>query len=79
MLSFVPAAQFVLDKGEDNLTDYQFNKNVIHHLFCKTCGIKAFGRGRGPNGMEMVAVNVRCLDDVDPTTLPTQHFDGKSL
>ena len=79
MLSFVPSSQFVLDQGESNLTDYQFNKNVIHHLFCKTCGIKAFGRGIGPGGAEMVAVNVRCLDNIDLDEVPTQKFDGKSL
>jgi len=27
----------------------------------------------------MVAINTRCLDDVDATTLNIQHFDGKSL
>ena len=79
VLSFVPKEQFVLDQGESNLTDYQFNKKVVHHLFCKTCGIKAFGRGTGPNGVEMVAVNVRCLDDVDLAQVPTRQFDGKSM
>lgn len=78
MLSFVPSAQFVLEQGEDNLTDYQFNKKVIHHMFCKTCGIKTFGRGVGPGGQEMVAVNVRCLDDVDLERVPTRHFNGKT-
>jgi hypothetical protein len=78
VLSFVPAGQFALDQGESNLTDYQFNKNVVHHLFCKTCGIKAFARGTGPNGAEMVAINVRCLDDIDLAAVPTQQVDGKS-
>ncbi len=79
ILSFVPRAQFALEQGEANLTDYQFNRNVIHHLFCKTCGIKAFGRGVGPDGKEMVAVNVRCLDDIDLDRVPTKHFDGKAM
>jgi len=26
----------------------------------------------------MVAINTRCLDDVDASTLNAQHFDGKS-
>jgi hypothetical protein len=25
-----------------------------------------------------VAINTRCLDEVDATTLQVQHFDGKS-
>jgi hypothetical protein len=76
-LQFVPEDKFTLEKGEDNLTDYQFNKHVIHHVFCKTCGIKSFARGQGPKG-PTVAINVRCLDGVDPFTVKTQHFDGKS-
>lgn len=77
LLSFVPAGAFTLEKGEDNLTDYQFNKKVIHHLFCKTCGVRSFARGMGPDG-PTVAVNARCLDDVDATTLNIRHFDGRS-
>jgi hypothetical protein len=79
MLSFAPAAQLVIDQGEDNLTDYQFNKKVIHHLFCKTCGIKPFGRGTMPDGKEMVAINVRCLDDIDLAQVPTRQVNGKAL
>ncbi|HWO21121.1 MAG TPA: GFA family protein [Kofleriaceae bacterium] len=79
MLAFVPSSEFKLDQGEDNLTDYQFNKKMIHHMFCKTCGIKTFGRGARPDGSEMVAVNVRCLEDVDLATIPTKQFDGKAI
>ena len=78
LLTFVPEGSFKLEKGEQNLTDYQFNKQVIHHLFCKTCGVRSFGRGAGPQG-PMVAINTRCLDDVDANTLKIQHFDGKSM
>ncbi|MBL9014532.1 MAG: GFA family protein [Myxococcales bacterium] len=76
-LQFVTPDKFSLDQGEDQLTDYQFNKNVIHHLFCRTCGIRSFARGAGPHG-PMVAINVRCLDDVNTFDLPTKQFDGRS-
>jgi len=80
ILSFVPAERFTLDKGEANLTDYQFNKNIIHHLFCKTCGVRSFARGDGPKG-PTVAVNIRCLDDVDVFAQvgKAKQFDGKSM
>ena len=78
LLSFVPAQQFTLLSGEDSLTDYQFNKHVIHHLFCKTCGIKPFARGSGPKG-PTVAINMRSLDDVDVEKLAVKHVDGKRL
>jgi hypothetical protein len=77
-LGFVPAAQFKLISGEQDLTDYQFNKKVIHHLFCSTCGVGSFGRGVGPDGSEMAAINVRCLDGVDLETLKITPYDGKS-
>ena len=77
LLSFVPASSFTLEKGEESLTDYQFNRKNIHHLFCRVCGVRSFARGKGPNG-PMVAINTRCLEDVNATTLPLQRFDGKS-
>ncbi len=49
------------------------------HLFCSTCGTQSFARGQKPDGTKMVAVNVRCLDGVDVSTLSPQHFDGKIL
>jgi hypothetical protein len=78
MLAFVPAAKFELKQGEDALKDYTFNTNSIHHYFCTTCGIKPFARGKMPDGSPMAAVNVRCLDDVDLSTLQVHQFDGKS-
>jgi hypothetical protein len=79
LLSFVPADSFVLEKGEDSLTDYQWGKKHIHHLFCKVCGVRSFARGEAPKIGPMVAINTRCLDEVDAASLPTRKFDGKSL
>jgi hypothetical protein len=79
VLTFVPADQFKLTSGEANLTDYQFNKKLIHHFFCKTCGVRSFGRGSDGKGNESVAVNVRCLDGVDTHGMKMSHYDGKSL
>jgi hypothetical protein len=79
ILSFVGANQFKLEKGEDALVNYQFNKKHIDHLFCKTCGIKSFARGKRPDGAEMIAINLRCIDDVDVSKLNTKAFDGKSM
>ena len=79
VLTFVPEAQFKLLSGEDSLTDYQFGKERLHHLFCKRCGTRSFIRGSRPGGEAMTAINIRCLDDVDLAALPTQQFDGKKL
>lgn len=79
VLAFVTPDKFTLEKGQDNLTDYQFNKHVIHHVFCKTCGIKPFAHGKGQQG-EMIAVNLRCLDGIDPFKIvaAAKQVDGKS-
>jgi hypothetical protein len=37
----------------------------IHHLFCSTCGIESYARGKSADGADMVAINLRCLDNVD--------------
>ena len=79
ILTFVPAQDFTLVSGESELTDYQFNKKVIHHLFCSNCGVRSYGRGMGPGGREMVAINVRCLDNIDLASITPMPFDGKSL
>lgn len=79
LLTFVPAGQMKVISGEDALSDYLFNKKQIHHLFCKTCGIRAFGRGAGPDGSTMYAVNVRCLDGVDVDALTITKHDGRSV
>jgi hypothetical protein len=78
LLMFVPAAELTLLSGEDVLTDYQFNHLVIHHLFCRVCGVKSFARGVGRDGAPTVAVNTRCLDNVDVAKLNVTAFDGKS-
>jgi len=79
LLTFVAPEKFGLRAGGEMLADYQFNKKVIHHLFCPDCGVAPFARGKGPDGKEMIAVNVRCLDDVDVAALKPMPFDGKSL
>jgi hypothetical protein len=79
LLTFVQADKFTLLSGESALTDYQFAKKHIHHLFCSTCGVRSFGRGAGPDGKEMFAVNVRCLEGVDPNALEIKQVDGRSI
>lgn len=78
LLTFVPEAAFNLVSGQDALQDYLFNHQIIHHLFCTTCGIKAFARGKTADGSPVVAVNVRCLENVDLDALSVQKYDGKS-
>lgn len=67
--------------GEDDVSDYQFGSNSMHHLFCRHCGVRSFGRGRlDVLGGDFYSVNVACLDDVEPEELinaPVRYFDGR--
>jgi len=78
VLTFAPVQNFELRSGEDALTEYRFNSRTIAHLFCRTCGVESFARGKMPDGSAVIAVNVNCLEGVDPRALKSQHFDGRS-
>lgn len=79
LLHFVPAGQFRLLKGEQNLTEYRFNKKKIAHLICSTCGVESFARGQNRDGTPTVMINVRCVDGVDPHALSIKHINGKDF
>ena len=78
LLAFAPAANFKLISGEGAMTEFQFNKHVIHHLFCSTCGIQSFARGI-QRGAEMVAINARCLEGIEPEQLKVKHVNGRAF
>jgi hypothetical protein len=80
LLAFAPVAQFKLLSGDTDLTSYEFNRHMIRHRFCSTCGIQSFAIGTNPKtGAVMAAINVRCLDDVDADAYRVRKVDGKSL
>ena len=78
LLTFVPATEFKVLAGEDALKEYRFNKHVIAHMFCENCGIEPFGRAKNKEGVDTVAVNIRCLDDIDLKSITLTPVDGKS-
>jgi hypothetical protein len=78
LLWFVPREQLKLSTPDSQLSTYTFNKHVIQHHFCDQCGCAPFGTGVDPQGKKTAAVNVRCLEGVDLTTLKRMPFDGRS-
>ncbi|WP_326524578.1 GFA family protein [Sphingomonas sp.] len=79
LLSFVPADTFTLATGGEALTEYRFNRHVLAHRFCATCGCQPFASGTGPDGKDMVAVNLRCVPDIALDVLDVQNVDGASF
>jgi hypothetical protein len=57
---------------------YTFNSHKIRHRFCKTCGVAPFAEAES-KGQPMVAVNLRCVMELDLKKLKINFFDGASL
>lgn len=79
LLWFVPRDKLELRTPEDAAATYTFNKHVIQHRFCPTCGIHPYAEGTDPKGNRMAAINARCLEDVDLAAIPVRHFDGRAV
>jgi hypothetical protein len=79
LLWFVPADRFTLGSGEGGLATYTFNKQVIKHRFCPTCGCAPFASGKDREGKATAAVNVRCLEGVDLAGVKLISVDGRKF
>jgi hypothetical protein len=80
-LAVVKPEAFRLLAGESSLSDYQYGKKSLHHLFCKQCGISSFEWGVDKNlGGKFYAVKVTCLDNATVDELisaPVTYLDGR--
>lgn len=79
LLWFVPRAALRLTTPESAAATYTFNKHLIQHRFCPTCGIHPYGEGTAPDGNAMAAINLRCVEGVDLDAIPVHRYDGRSL
>jgi hypothetical protein len=70
---------FRLISGEAELTEYLFNTKKNQHLFCRRCGVRAFGIGNDTPMGKMIGVNLGCLEGVSEqelSSLPITYVDG---
>ena len=79
LMWFVPREKLRLLTPENEISTYTFNKHLIKHRFCSTCGIHPYGEGVDPNGNSMAAINIRCIEGIDLASVPVQNYDGLSL
>jgi hypothetical protein len=77
LLWFLPREALRMKTPEDLLSTYTFNKHVIQHRFCPSCGCAPLAFGE-QGGKPMIAVNVRCLEDVDLSEITRVSYDGLS-
>ena len=86
--AFVTGDGFRLTAGADNLSDYRaansnWPEGNIHHYFCRTCGVRGFGRGYldfPPFNGWFHAVNLATLDDAGDAELaaaPVRYENGR--
>lgn len=80
LMWFVPRTALRLKTPEADMATYTFGGHTIRHHFCPVCGMHPFGEGIPPKSDQvMAAVNVRCLEGVEPESYPVQHFNGRAL
>lgn len=76
-LNVKPSA-FRLVSGEEVISRYSTDGSPNHRAFCKRCGVYCFGAGDVAElGGAFCSVNINCLDDVDPSKLAYQYWDGR--
>ena len=78
LLWFVPRQELQLKTPDADAGSYTFNKHVIRHRFCPVCGMHPFGEGVDQKGNAIAAINLRCLEDFDLSSVPVKEFDGRS-
>lgn len=79
LLWFLPRSALALLTPDDALATYTFNRHAIQHRFCPDCGCAPFGFGKDAQGNETVAINARCLEDVDLGAVERMFVDGRSF
>ena len=62
----------------DRLGSYAWGGQTGTRYFCQNCGIHCFGRGHLVEvGGDYVAINLNCLDGIDPWQLKMVYWDGR--
>ncbi len=79
VLAFAPRAAMTVTTPAENITTYTFNKQVIRHQFCASCGCAPFGEGEMPDGTKMAAINLNCAEDFDIASVRITAVDGASF
>ena len=81
-VAFVSPDRLRLLAGEDALVDYRIGAEYAHHFFCRTCGVRPFGRVEKESlGGTFYTIRLNTLDDADEADLvaaPVVVLDGRN-
>ena len=75
--TYIKPEAFQSLNGLANLTAYQFGDKMVHHFFCRTCGIYPFHEAVHQPGH--YRVNLSCIQGLDVPALAIVTIDGKSF
>jgi hypothetical protein len=64
-------------EGKDALALYVWGDRMMHHYFCRTCGVFPFSEVIEKPGL--VRVNLGCIDGLDVLALPITVIDGRAF
>lgn len=78
ILSAMSRDDLTVEAAPGALATYRFNKHVIQHHHCNTCGCTVFAEGE-VNGGRMAMINLRCAEDLDLSALRIIPFDGAAM
>jgi hypothetical protein len=74
----VKPAAFALVAGAANLSVYEWGSKIAKRYFCRTCGVHCYAPGYLEEiGGDYVSINLNALDDIEPSALALQHWDGR--
>lgn len=79
LLCVIPHKTLQVLAWRDDLGTYRFGSHAIAHRFCRACGIHPFAEDVGESRERSAYVNMHCVADFDPSTLPVFDFDGRSV
>ena len=79
LLGFVPQDKVRLLTPRHQMRSYTFNKHIIQHHFCPTCGIHPIAEAKDRAGNPTAAINLRCLEGFDVGGLKIKKFNGAAL
>ncbi|KAF8531983.1 Mss4-like protein [Gautieria morchelliformis] len=74
-----PATDFKFTKGSEvELTQYQFKRKVVTHMFCPVCGSGILAKV-DPRVNNILIVNARAISELDVQKLTLKTVNGRAL